>query len=682
MKNRILCRLMSLGTAVLLAAGMASGAPGRPVYGAELEKEAPVLKMMQSASWSEEDDFCAELTVEISGLSEWLEKYETKEPERPEAVSGEVTAGLAPSEIPSKEWETNGTQENNAKETEQRMPEDTIGENRTEANKTENEEDRSEADRNETGESEREESETENPEIQKTAPGDKNDTNKEEEAFEEENSPEISAVAAAWKPKTGTGMKPEPDYAAAEGRMKYRLSACMVEGTSAEIPELKLVTRISKYFRVDEEKLPKGSTVQELMFPGRNGGLEAGTEVTCPVSPNNPAEQSVAVKIPLVLKEDCRYSETACILPVLYIPKAEEEPGDEAEENGTVHAGTYLAAAENGETEILAKAEGAPALEKSATPADYTLTVEADTQAPKAGQVLNYQITLTNTGMQPLPLVSLENSINPTGIRGTWSSDAGQETDVSGRKAILTNLKTGECRRLNYQLKLPESLTEPVIHTVTAQAQKTTDSETTVVRGASLKTPVTALKADFAVNKSANRTTAAPGDTITYQICIRNTGERTLHSVLSTERFQSENINAQFVEKEGVTLNSSKTQALIARIPPGEVFSLDAVVVLPDKLSSKELINQVLVRTKETGERTVQSAAGVKILEPSPTAAPTEIPVNLYGGNGTLTGSAGSVSAPPKTLDETNWMLWTGILGLAAIAGGILGYLKLRKSKH
>lgn len=89
----------------------------------------------------------------------------------------------------------------------------------------------------------------------------------------------------------------------------------------------------------------------------------------------------------------------------------------------------------------------------------------------------------------------------------------------------------------------------------------------------SAKITAAALKAAFEVEKTADRKETYPGETITYQICIRNTGERTLHSVLSTERFLNANIQAQFVQKEGVTLNSTRTQALIPQIAPGEAFA-------------------------------------------------------------------------------------------------------------
>ncbi len=80
------------------------------------------------------------------------------------------------------------------------------------------------------------------------------------------------------------------------------------------------------------------------------------------------------------------------------------------------------------------------------------------------------------------------------------------------------------------------------------------------------------LKADFSVKKTADRETAMPGETVTYQICIINTGEKTLHSVVGTERFQAEGIEARFVEQEGITLNSTKTKALIEKIAPGKQY--------------------------------------------------------------------------------------------------------------
>ena len=50
---------------------------------------------------------------------------------------------------------------------------------------------------------------------------------------------------------------------------------------------------------------------------------------------------------------------------------------------------------------------------------------------------------------------------------------------------------------------------------------------------------------------------------MTYQISIHNTGEVTLHSVVTTERFGLAGVTATFQEQRGITLNKSRTQAKI-----------------------------------------------------------------------------------------------------------------------
>ena len=195
------------------------------------------------------------------------------------------------------------------------------------------------------------------------------------------------------------------------------------------------------------------------------------------------------------------------------------------------------------------------------------------------------------------------------------------------------------------------------------------------------------LKAAFEVEKTADRTEAYPGDTITYQICIRNTGERTLHSILSTERFQNAGIQAKFVQKEGVTINSSGTQAMIPQIAPGEAFALYATVTVPQYLSSQELINEVIVVAEETGSQTVKSQSEVTLTanENTVTATPqpTETALQTYGGgNGYASKSADSYAAAskPRTGDETEIGLY---LAMAILAGmsGLVGFAYKKGNK-
>ncbi len=140
------------------------------------------------------------------------------------------------------------------------------------------------------------------------------------------------------------------------------------------------------------------------------------------------------------------------------------------------------------------------------------------------------------------------------------------------------------------------------------------DTEDAVInRETSLDTKIIPLEASFEVTKTADRSVAVPGDKILFQICIRNTGERTLHSVVTTERFQLGNVPVQFLEKEGVVLNKSKTKARIERIEPAKQTGLQAMVTLPENLKEQELLNEVTVTTLETGEQVMTSQAKIQI---------------------------------------------------------------------
>lgn len=248
-------------------------------------------------------------------------------------------------------------------------------------------------------------------------------------------------------------------------------------------------------------------------------------------------------------------------------------------------------------------------------------------------------------------------------------------------QGIISGLKAGEIRNLQMTVQLTEEQAGELIHTVTVKA-KYPGKEESIGCQKSVETEVIALKAAFEVEKTADRTQAYPGDTITYQICIRNTGERTLHSVLSTERFQNAGIQANFVRKEGVTLNSTGTQALIPQIAPGEAFALYATVTVPQYMASQELINEVIVTSDETGTQVMTSKANVELKETDNIVTVTPQPASLASqsyGYDSKSGSAYTTASKPRTGDETETALYI-VLGIFAIMSGVSAFC-YRKTK-
>lgn len=268
-----------------------------------------------------------------------------------------------------------------------------------------------------------------------------------------------------------------------------------------------------------------------------------------------------------------------------------------------------------------------------------------------------------------------------------------------------------EYREAAVDTRYPTNLDDPSLEERTGEGARLTwidrCGETHVLGAASPNLLVPAGIVDFTVEKTADRITVRPGEEILYTITIQNTGERTLHSVLSTERFLDAGVQAAFLPQEGVTLNESKTQALVPKLPPKEQVVLKASVVIPEYFYKQELINQVLVVTDETGpmeEKISQAAVTLElpvtdapVLTPTPIPTPTAWPLPtalptgqaysyatptplLYQGKAseTVSGKTSSYGTDaPKTGDDT--LIVAYFLELLLGAGVFLGgkrYLK------
>ena len=260
-------------------------------------------------------------------------------------------------------------------------------------------------------------------------------------------------------------------------------------------------------------------------------------------------------------------------------------------------------------------------------------------------------------------------------------------------------LLPGETRIFYVCIPVPEDRTEEVGFELTARAYpQNTDQNTEkedhdpgdfsseeapqtvpdeISRTITVKTEIQALKADFQVTKTADRTAAVPGDRVLFQICIRNTGERVLHSVLTTEKFRTENIPVHFLEKEGVILDSTRTKALVSQLPPGQSVSLQAEIVIPEDIKSSKLINEVEVVTKETGEKTMTSSAEVQVHK----AVQPEQKEEVQNPEPPSEKSY-PASTRPETGDETRLTLWCVLL-LGAFGWVSLSLcIKDKKRKH
>lgn len=308
--------------------------------------------------------------------------------------------------------------------------------------------------------------------------------------------------------------------------------------------------------------------------------------------------------------------------------------------------------------------------------ADLSLSVQAEDDTIKAGSDLVYTITAENTGECDLKDLRISYNFSEKGLSGEWSEGA---EDAVGNTAYIEKLEASATKIVYLTVHLPEERTTAVSLALTAAAGKVSGDNDTgeaeeIVKNAELVTQIQALQAAFEVTKTADRSMAVPGDEIRFLICIRNTGERTLHSIVTTERFQLGNVPVRFLEKDGVRLNKSKTKAKIEQIAPGEAFGLKAVVTLPEGLEDQNLVNEVSVTTLETGEQTkiAQSEIQVKAAEEE---KQKETNADIDGEMGSEQDESRPASTHPKTGDPYQPFLW-----LFMIPGSVLavGWLRSR----
>lgn len=371
-------------------------------------------------------------------------------------------------------------------------------------------------------------------------------------------------------------------------------------------------TYLSEYFILDQTGggLPYGIYTEEIPVITQIGIETTISKLYYTFTEADLEQDHVIISIPVTLREEYRYAETKTLFPVF------QDSPLTVNLNGEQASGLYASVVEEVETNLFSGEESRKLLIQSKGPEllaragklDFSMELSQEKENPKAGEIVYYHVLLCNTGEREIENLVLQVQAKDYSVH--WQQSQEHFIINENSQAVLGKLAAGQTQELIFWLQSGES--EEGVMEIKVQAYIQNEAES-VKKERVISTMIQPLKADFTVEKTADCILAGPGDTITYQICIRNTGERTLHSVLSTEKFLDSRIKARFLEMEGVQLNKSGTKALIPKILPGESVGLKAVVVLPEDIESSELINQVTVSSDETKEKQIRSEAAVTV---------------------------------------------------------------------
>ena len=680
MKNRIWKQMKKAGIVTVLAGAMLGGTiePELTLGADFLPGQAPFID--QSVFWKDIESGQAELGIRIRGLNEWLSgRRFSEDKEKNEKWDDELQKIEDPLVEQEEEIEPEDDLQQE-KESEQELPEDDLQqEKEPEQELPEDDWQQEKEPEQELPEDDLQQEEEPEQELSKV----EDDLQQEEKAEQE---------LPVDKVVEGIGIEMEEGYehveqlasgetVQPEDEEQEKTGPLTPEGTSTggenvgneeegefeETQKLTLVTYISEYFVPETDSVPKNMAAQQISVRSQSGEATEITKLESVLNVEQNGQDEIFFRIPLILRQEYRFPAEKSSYPVI-----QEEPL----QKDCTGAGTFLMTEENGEKLVIA--EGiSPMLDVEAAEADMELSVIAQNKKMKAGQTIRYQVEIANTGKLDLADIRLTSSLSCPKIRQLWEDAEGLLTE--GAVAEFAELKAGESRSFYVQAPLLDEQEKDLEHQVEAEARVKDRVEEVIRKNASTINGLEALKADLSVKKTADKETAAPGETVTYQICIVNTGEKTLHSVVGTERFQAAGIHAQFLEQKGVTLNSSRTKAMIQQIPPGEAVSLQAVVKIPGKTADQKLFNQVTVTSQETGERLMEASASVMVK--GEVAITPEEGLPLQGDDqGPASGQiqmARTASTHPKTGDDTRRDLWT-LLAVTALVT-VLGSIWLRK---
>lgn len=424
-----------------------------------------------------------------------------------------------------------------------------------------------------------------------------------------------------------------------------------------------LVVWLSEYFQPDASFMaPEGCLKEELPIETADGRSSSITGFRWKI---NSGEQGKQLKIPVTLRDEYRFPAEKHTVPtcqdILHANGAIS-----GEENG---GGVYIVKKVENEKNILCKALS-KSLEIPAAYMDFSVEMEAKEKALYTGKRIHMAVNLTNNGQVPFYKISLQAKVKEQELVPVWEKEPGLEVLESG--AVLECLSAGETRTLSFyidpdmnqksNLELFAKTENPV------SLEKAAEKQLTLQQG----------KASFTVKKTADCDNASPGETVTYQISIHNTGEVTLHSVVTTERFGLAGVTATFQEQRGITLNKSRTQAKIQEIAPGGCVNLKAKVVLPKDLKDQNLMNQIIVVTDETGEESaVRDQATIRVEDKEKDGNGSGNGNGGGNGDGTGIGSGNNdgstmaASTSPKTGDTSHKELFQVLILLSFLFSAV-----------
>ena len=275
---------------------------------------------------------------------------------------------------------------------------------------------------------------------------------------------------------------------------------------------------------------------------------------------------------------------------------------------------------------------------------DLTIVKSADVYEAKAGDTVNYTLTVTNTGNIDLNDVLVKDENDGKGVT-TPIPGAGYEADESGIY-VIESLKIGESVEIHYSYVVAEEDVNHIVRNVAVakipsipgtpgNPDDPTDPGKPEIPGKDVpsnevKIPVETTLRDLSIVKSANVSKAYPGDTITYTIVVKNTGNVVLENIPVQDNFSGKGA-VEAKSGNGYTYDGNM-RFTIAKLAPTESVTITYTYKVQDGDVNTTLKNVAVAsipgKTPDDPPTPVPSKEVEVPVEPKPVAPPVIVTNN------------------------------------------------------
>jgi uncharacterized repeat protein (TIGR01451 family) len=244
--------------------------------------------------------------------------------------------------------------------------------------------------------------------------------------------------------------------------------------------------------------------------------------------------------------------------------------------------------------------------------ADLSITKATSQQSVQPGGTLSYTVTVTNNGPDTATSIVITDDIpSPLTFNATGSDPL---CHMSGTTQVVCDnfsLADDQSRSFTIAFTVPASATcnASVQNTarVSSSASDPVGSNNTVQ---TTPIPIRCITPTFTITKTDNRTTALPGETLTYQITVTNTSTATATTVVITDVLPS--VLTDITASDNGTRNGSTVTWTLSSLAAGASRTLLVVAVIPaSTMNGTVLTNIAIVGSVTAQDQTTVGSNGV-----------------------------------------------------------------------